>query len=214
MKTLNFTGSYILKWLIIRYVDFTSIIKKKGRIVNNYDPWWFRHSTNIWWSQYKENNFDTGLDGLHKCLRVNDSSVPLNWPMDLPRRKPRSPDVPTVTSYSSDELGALTTGGRCPLGLLPEKDFLQSVASLSPLSGPDLESQLIRKAFPNDFLWKTQSSHSPLSFSLCYPSWFFFEILSSYYIWTQVFCLLSQQDKQQNRNICQFCFQLQSWLLE
>ena len=61
-------------------------------------------------------------------------------------------NVPTVTSYSSDELGALTTGGRCPLGLLPEKDFLQSVASLSPLSGPDLESQLIRKAFPNDFL--------------------------------------------------------------
>ena len=75
--------------------------KWKGRIVNNYDPWWFRHSTNIWWSQYKENNFDTVLDGLHKFLHVNDSSVPLNWPMDLPRRKPRSPDVPTAAAAKS-----------------------------------------------------------------------------------------------------------------
>ena len=103
------------------------------------------------------------FDGLLKCIHVNDSSVPLNRPTDLPRRKPRSPDVPTVTSYSSDGLGALTTGRRCTLSLLPEKDFLQPVASLSPLSGPDLGVISPERPSPTTF----SKRHSPAT-PLCH----------------------------------------------
>ena len=116
----------------------------------------------------------------------------------------------TVTSYSSDGLGALTTGGRCPLGLLPEKDFLQRVASLSPLSGPDLESNLIRKPSLTTFPKKNTVQPLPSVILSLLPFLVFFKTLSSYYIWTQVFCLLPQHHRQQNRNICQFCFLLQS----
>ena len=76
---------------------------------------------------------------------------------------------------------ALATGRRRPRS--------PCLKSTSCSSWAGVGSCLIRKAFPHHLIWKSSPTTQLRHFSLPYPAWFFFKILSSYYILTRFFCL-------------------------
>ena len=174
------------KWLLVCFVNFTSIIKKmKGPncniiiMIHGLDTSQIPGEVNI-----KTKTFIPCLSVYRNISTWMVSLVPPD--MDLQTRRTRSTNVQLATSYSSNRPGALTTQRLCPCCLPPRLGGTSS-QQLLPLClflGPALRAIASERLSPSTHLKEHACTHTPLAHSLPYPACLSFKILSSRYILT------------------------------